>query len=865
MSGSISVNSVMKSTLKEATDKFEVNLNSDEGGTTNPPAINPVTMTNHGQFLRDRGSKISWEMYITYPYLLWDPFSQYQPLFLTNKLNCPLCAEDGVVSTTLLRSGEWYNGRLTRLNPRVIFGTNSLLLLVSAVYKCSRGHEVSACHPNILEVVKLNAEIPFFLTHKHGFTLQLANLAEELIDNGLSFKQVKNTIYQQYKNTYDRFAASFWRDMALSKSQGVSYDDADVFFPSFSSEIFPHPSANLLTDVFLKRFFHNEPDYKNAMQSLTANNWITCDHTFKSVCNIGYTRSKDGKWINQYNSVFCVLNEKGEVLNWQFTATEGFEEVKELFLELKNKLEPDTLKLICIDNCCKWNRLLRDIFPKTMVKQDLFHAVQRFCKSLKKRDPIHRELSNDYGKVFRHPRDTGDERKMHTPDQITLSSNIDNFLKKWKDREHNGIQILNNERLHEIHKIREHVMKACLSDIPPHCSTSLNERLHKDMKKLLCKNRIGVQLAFAKFTRYFFRHNQQRGQKESIQSLKAKNLKDICCGENEIPDVRGSACFGIRTKNTGSKDTLTMNEQGQNEENPIIALSQVTLGVIQDASDAITCAEETERNGETNLPGTQSPQSVINRTSCAAILQHALAIFKVMLLVKNKWSSRSINLLKIPFLFQTAKEFMQCDVLNRETEVQCEGEHARLENVVSSFGFSIVPTDGDGNCFFTSVAFQLQQILSDDQCTMEQRLFLESLGVTLDVTVDELSSVLRELVVNEWLNNQQEYRSFFEDINLQEEIDRFRRSGEFAGPLGDALPMGMANVLKIPILILTTVHNMPIVSVAPRTSSNNPIALWLCYTQQGPGHYDALVAQVNSDEGTNDSEPNEMQTGKNTG
>ena len=31
MSGSISVNSVMKSTLKEATDKFEVNLNSDEG------------------------------------------------------------------------------------------------------------------------------------------------------------------------------------------------------------------------------------------------------------------------------------------------------------------------------------------------------------------------------------------------------------------------------------------------------------------------------------------------------------------------------------------------------------------------------------------------------------------------------------------------------------------------------------------------------------------------------------------------------------------------------------------------------------------------------------------------------------------
>ena len=75
---------------------------------------------------------------------------------------------------------------------------------------------------------------------------------------------------------------------------------------------------------------------------------------------------------------------------------------------------------------------------------------------------------------------------------------------------------------------------------------------------------------------------------------------------------------------------------------------------------------------------------------------------------------------------------------------------------------------------------------------MEQRLFLNALRITLDVALDELSRILRELVVNEWMVNQNEYRAFFQDIDLEREIERFRRSGEFAGALGNALPMGMA-------------------------------------------------------------------------
>jgi hypothetical protein len=115
------------------------------------------------------------------------------------------------------------------------------------------------------------------------------------------------------------------------------------------------------------------------MNELSAD-MISCDHIFKSV--------QDGAWINQYNSIFCILNEQGEIINWQFTKSEGFDEVKDMFLDTKERTKDNSLKFICIDNCCKCRSLLTDIFLDVSIKQDLFHAVQRFVKTSKKRDPV---------------------------------------------------------------------------------------------------------------------------------------------------------------------------------------------------------------------------------------------------------------------------------------------------------------------------------------------------------------------------------------------------------------------------------------------------------------------------------------------
>ena len=115
-------------------------------------------------------------------------------------------------------------------------------------------------------------------------------------------------------------------------------------------------------------------------------------------------------------SLFCIHNEEGEIINWQFTKSEGFDEVKNMFMSIKQHSKDDGLKLICVDNCCKWSSLLADISPGVSIKQDLFH-VQRFVKTLEKRDPV-RDVASDFGKFFCCPQDLGDTRKIPTHSQL---------------------------------------------------------------------------------------------------------------------------------------------------------------------------------------------------------------------------------------------------------------------------------------------------------------------------------------------------------------------------------------------------------------------------------------------------------------
>ena len=113
--------------------------------------------------------------------------------------------------------------------------------------------------------------------------------------------------------------------------------------------------------------------------------WLSADHTFKVSANIGVC--SQGAWVKQFDSLFTVLNEKGQVLTWRLTRGTSFEKVKSTIQNLKKRLDNKGIKVtsIYIDNCCQWRNLLQNEFAEELcVKLDLFHAVQRIVSKIPK-------------------------------------------------------------------------------------------------------------------------------------------------------------------------------------------------------------------------------------------------------------------------------------------------------------------------------------------------------------------------------------------------------------------------------------------------------------------------------------------------
>ena len=103
--------------------------------------------------------------------------------------------------------------------------------------------------------------------------------------------------------------------------------------------------------------------------------------------NIGCSRTGDNRWITQYETLFCVLNSKGQVVTWRLTPRLTFSEVEFDLIALKNRfdLHGKVLKEFYIDNCCSWRKKLQQIFGNELIVYlDLFHAVKRFSDKIPK-------------------------------------------------------------------------------------------------------------------------------------------------------------------------------------------------------------------------------------------------------------------------------------------------------------------------------------------------------------------------------------------------------------------------------------------------------------------------------------------------
>lgn len=118
---------------------------------------------------------------------------------------------------------------------------------------------------------------------------------------------------------------------------------------------------------------------------------------------------------------------------------------------------------------------------------------------------------------------------------------------------------------------------------------------------------------------------------------------------------------------------------------------------------------------------------------------------------------------------------------------------------------------------------------------------LSSIGITTNMTIPQLASLLRELVLEEWISDHiDSYFNFVSDsVDFLAEVKQFKQSGYHHGPIGDLMPMAMANVLHMPFAIVTSEPHSLLISVCP---SGNPIIdlpLFLAYNSFGA--YDEAV------------------------
>ena len=106
---------------------------------------------------------------------------------------------------------------------------------------------------------------------------------------------------------------------------------------------------------------------------------ISFDHTFKVAANIGFLR-EDNVWVPQYNSLFLVMNKKGQVITWQLTKGTAFVKIEPLLSELYHRAtqQQQHIHTVYIDECCKLRNKIQSVFGADVsVRLDVFHAVQR--------------------------------------------------------------------------------------------------------------------------------------------------------------------------------------------------------------------------------------------------------------------------------------------------------------------------------------------------------------------------------------------------------------------------------------------------------------------------------------------------------
>ena len=602
------------------------------------------------------------------------------------------------------------------------------------------------------------------LLHRCGFTRVAVDLVFGLVAQGNTFYSIESLFLQLYM-------------MKTSTNKETLVHMPVTNLPQIVSS----PSNDIITKCFLSRFLEIEDRYINAMQKVTAGQWISFDHTFKVASNIGYQREQ--MWITQYDSAFIVVNENGQVLCWQLTKSNSLNEVKTLLHNLKRRHESagKPISYICFDNCCQVRAKLAEIFGSNVtVALDLFHAIQCTTRKISVKYEHSSACMDEFAKCFRATGDWGTSRTVSTPEPAIIEQNILSWIDKWTHIA--GDTIINAQVAKEVENILNPVRKGCLSGIPVGCGTNKNERRHRLLNSHFNTSRIVILLAYAILSTLFYSHNSKQHNRG----------REVCStipppiDESTMPGCPGSLreVFGIIPKQDMEYESMCES-----------LLQDHSI----DASNSVT-TESMKRS-----------------------LRHIVE--KALYLSASFVQFKELSTTRVPQIEDWFKSFkVRLAPSKDDMNLQDIPLHVQaLESNISGRDFERLVVPGDGNCFFHAVSKTIDELLKTHPSAGNSTGQVLQMYSRLSESEEKIMFLRRKLS-QEWLG---ERRQLYEECysnDYEAEANNFCESGYYDSPLGDLMACATSNMLGVNICLITSfVHHCSFFTGELRTHSRE---LW---------------------------------------
>ena len=649
----------------------------------------------------------------------------------------------------------------------------------------------------------IQAYFPIELSQRSGCTKNLLQYIETQVLQGGNFLKISEGLASLNFQAFCRQRLVYLT--AASENSNLAVQDHSSCYEFYSNPLFAFPSNDQTMNLFLFAFKKKKHLYEMDMKRVTATA-LSCDHTFKISRNIGLVREEDNKFITQFNQLFIALNERGEVLAWKPTKSTSFSEIEDVLLDVKTRLElaDSKLDVICVDDCCRVRNKYQLIFPDVEVKLDVFHACQRVVRTISPTNALYRDILKDFSQIFREDDDQGELRVKSTPKNHKIERNLNTFLERWTNVPSSP---LTRSALQEIENLRCHIAKGCLSDIPAGYGTEKNERLHRLLNRSLISGatRISTELAIALLIILLHYHTKKASSSYHLCNNRIKPIIPVDAS-NDYKEPSSES----KSKNAAC--TSTVQEKGSDQpHNASGALDKVIVVMADNIED------------------------VCNEGIARVILKNAYNLKETIEKTAEQSCSRSFNALDMLGISKMSNVLCIEDN-NYEQDPTINSHMMNLERQLAGFGLKIDPIQRDGDCAFRSVIREITKRASDNN-DMTRHMEVLQLS-TLDE--DEATFALRQLFVEEVSDDNCSYRSFL--TGSKEEIaskaNEFRTTGVFDREFGDVVMKACSNILRVPIMVITSSQSVPYVPFFPEDAlSNDPI--YVAYHYYGAGHYDA--------------------------